>query len=327
MDIAIDVGHSTVKGLSGNGARTLFPSLITPAPAAVDLGEYGQAQTTLIDGTSYLVGEPARSYAAPLWGRNKGADEDTIRLILVAAARLGAVGDVQAAAGLPLSWYASQRGPLAAALTGRQATVILPGEAPQPIRISAVRVLPQGVAAAIAVLGHPVTESDAWLVVDVGYRTTDHVMISRAPGKAMAPDLAASGTIEIGMSVVARTVAAQVEKVRGVPVTSSEVEMAAGLMIRGQKIDLTAYRHRAAADLADRLARELQQRLGVRLDRIDGILLVGGGALALADALRTRLGVPVQVPPEPQWGNASGFLTALQPVPMVPPATPSATRG
>jgi len=215
MDIAIDVGHSTVKGLSGNGARTLFPSLITPAPAAVDLGEYGQAQTALIDGTSYLVGEPAQSYASPLWGRDKAADEDTIRLVLVAAARLGPVGDVRAAVGLPLSWYASQRRAAARALTGQQATVILPREDPRPIPITEVRVLPQGIAAAIAVLGHPVTESDAWLVVDVGYRTTDHVMISRAPGKAMAPDLAASGTIEIGMSVVARTVAAQIEKVRG----------------------------------------------------------------------------------------------------------------
>ncbi len=118
LRIAIDAGHGYTKALSASGRRTLFPSLICPAPATVDLGEFARREVVTIDGTPYLVGDAARRHATPLWSREKATDPDTLRLILIAAAQLGANGPVAFATGLPLSWYGSQRRAFRDALTG-----------------------------------------------------------------------------------------------------------------------------------------------------------------------------------------------------------------
>ena len=38
--IAIDVGHGYTKALAGGGQGVMFPSLITSAPPALDLGDF-----------------------------------------------------------------------------------------------------------------------------------------------------------------------------------------------------------------------------------------------------------------------------------------------
>ncbi len=83
IKIAIDAGHGYTKAFSQSGERVIFPSLIGPAPAGVDLGECARTETVTIDGSPYLVGQSAHSHATPLWSRDKAADPDTLRLILV----------------------------------------------------------------------------------------------------------------------------------------------------------------------------------------------------------------------------------------------------
>ncbi|PSR23246.1 MAG: hypothetical protein C7B45_03905 [Sulfobacillus acidophilus] len=99
MNVAVDVGHGFTKACSER-QRLFFPSLIAQAPAGVDLGEYAANETTQIDRVAYLVGDAARRHATPLWSRDKATDADTLRLVLVAAARLGATGPVTVATGL-----------------------------------------------------------------------------------------------------------------------------------------------------------------------------------------------------------------------------------
>ena len=67
VQCAIDAGHGYTKALALNGARLVFPSLICPPPAHVDLGEFAPSDAMMIDGPPFLVGKPARAHATPLW--------------------------------------------------------------------------------------------------------------------------------------------------------------------------------------------------------------------------------------------------------------------
>jgi len=309
--IAIDIGHGWTKVLTGAGARTRFPSLIAPAPAAVDLGEWSQSPVVRINQLPYLVGESARPYATPLWSRSKATDADTLRLLWVAMAHVGASGSVQIATGLPLAWFGTQRQAFRETLIGCHGTVQLPGEPPQDITIESAKILPQAVAGAIATWSHPVIAPDRALIIDIGYRTSDFLIVKRAPQAPLDIALDGSGTIEHGMSAIAESVVTQLENQWHVPFSLGEVESADTVSIHGERIDLVPLRAHARTLLAERLIQELALRLKGQWDRMDTMVLLGGGAVALREELEPRLPSTVQVPADPQWANVRGYLGAI----------------
>ncbi|NMP24461.1 ParM/StbA family protein [Sulfobacillus harzensis] len=307
LRIAVDAGHGYTKALGESGERVLFPSLIAPAPASVDLGEYAQVDTVWIDGQPYVIGEPARSYATPLWSRDKATDEDTLRLILVAAAELGAVGPVALATGLPLSWFGSQRRAFREALTGFGGVVQRAGQPPQRVWFESVMVLPQGVAAAGSLLAAPTMESGAYLVVDVGYRTTDYIVVEKSADGGLDYEPSAAGSLELGMHTVSQAVADEISSTHQVDYTPAEVEGRTHVVVRGQKLDVTQRAHEAREAVGRQIAKVLAERLGPQADKLLGIVAVGGGSDILPTAIPGTI-----VPPDPQWANAQGYLLALR---------------
>ncbi|PSR26593.1 MAG: hypothetical protein C7B46_19885 [Sulfobacillus benefaciens] len=306
MKIAIDAGHGFTKALAANGQRTLFPSLISPVPPSVDLGDFSRAETVTIDSIPYLVGAPARAHATPLWSRDKAADPDTLRLILVAAAQLGAIGSVTLATGLPLSWFGSQRRAFREALTGYGGLVQLPGQPAQRLWFESVRVLPQGVAAAVIALANPTYRPGPYVVVDIGYRTTEYlVVIKNADGK-LAYDATQAGSLETGTHAVGMALAAALEREYHVAFTAAEVESSDTVFIRGQAVSLASHRATAESAIAAQLHDQLTEVLDSRLDKTAGIVLVGGGSPLLADAFPGATVVP-----DGQWANAQAYLSAI----------------
>lgn len=306
MNVAVDAGHGYTKGLSVGGQRILFPSLIAPLPPFVDLADFGHSDIITIDDAPYLVGDAARTHATPLWSRDKAADTDTLRLILVAAAKLGSVGPIQLATGLPLSWFGSQRRSFRKALTGFGSVVQLPNHAPQRLWFESVRVLPQGVAAAAPVLSGADFEAGDYLVVDIGYRTTDYIVVTKAEDGSLDYEPSAAGSLEIGMHTVTQTIAQAITDQYQVSYSASEVESRPFVVVRGQKIDVTQRFHEARQVTAKRLAQELAAALGPQVDKLMGIVAVGGGSDILAAAIPGII-----VPEEPQWANVVGYLMAL----------------
>lgn len=304
--IAVDAGHGFTKALSADGRRNIFPSLICPAPPTVDLGEFTQSEMVIIDGRPFLVGEAARRYATPLWSREKATDPDTLRLILVAVAKLGASGPIALATGLPLAWFGIQRRRLREALTGYGATIQLPGQPAQRIWIESAVVLPQGVAAAGPVLATSEYESGEYLIVDVGYRTCDYLVVAKSPTGALAFEADSAGSIEHGMHTVSQTVAQALGEQYQVPFSPGEVEGVPSITVRGQKIDVTQ-RFRQARDAVGRqLVRRLAIDLDAKLEKLLGIVAVGGGSELLTSILPGAL-----IPSDPQWANALGYAAAL----------------
>lgn len=305
MMIAIDAGHGYTKGLSTRGARTVFPSLIAPAPAGMDLGEYASGDPVKIDGRSFLVGESARSHATPLWSREKATDADTLRLILVAATQLGAVGPVSLATGLPLSWFGPQRRALQEVLTGYGGTVQLPGQLAQRLWFESVKVLPQGVAAAVVVLADPSYRSGPYVVVDVGYRTTEYLLVRKNPDGKLSYESTHAGSIEIGTHAVAQKLAGGLERDYHLTFKPAEVESAESVFVLGQAVSLSVAREQAVMVVRQQIRDQLTETLDDRLLKAAGIMLVGGGSGLLSGAFTGAVVVP-----NGQWANAQAYLSA-----------------
>ncbi len=303
--IAIDAGHGFTKALAGD-AQMIFPSLICPAPATLDLGEFGATKPIQIDGRPYLVGEAARKHATPLWSRDKATDPDTLRLILVAAAQLGASGPIALATGLPLSWYGAQRRAFREALTGYGGHVQRSNQPPQRLWFESVIVLPQGLAAAVPVLAHGEHESGAYLIADVGYRTTDYLIVEKAAAGRIQYDAERAGSLPIGTGAITKTIVDAINQQYQVEYAAGEMENRPTVTVRGQSIDLTQRRREGQRAVAHQIVHALAHALGSEIDKLTGIVAVGGGSVLIAEVLPGIL-----IPADPQWANAQGYWNAL----------------
>lgn len=305
--VGIDAGHGYTKALRLNGQRVVFPSLICASPATVDLGEFStQNAPTLINDQPYLVGEAARRHATPLWERDKASDADTAHLILVAAAQLGLSGPVRLATGLPLSWWGEQRRAFRAALQGLDARLTVPNHPPTRLWLEEVLVLPQGVAAAGPILAQSSYQSGPYLVVDWGERTTDYIIVTKRPDGRLDFDPAAAGSLEIGCHAIGTAMAAQLTTQYQTPFQAAALESLEAVAVRGQRIDLTPFRHDVQQRVTRRLVRALHEALAHQLEQVLGIVAVGGGSSLLARALPA-----VVQPPDAQWANAVGYLESV----------------
>lgn len=208
------------------------------------------------------------------------------------------------AVGLPLAWYARERGPLAAALRGRPFRVARGAEAVTgwPDR---VMVVPQGLGAAVAALGPGDAPGD-YVVVDVGYRSIDYLVVRWAGGRAQA-DPTRAGSLELGMRAAFARAAAALEKETSIPWTAEDLPADGGdVTVRGQAVPVARWLAPATEALARQAHGAVAAALGPAFDRAT-VLLAGGGALALGTAWPG----PARVVPDPQWANAAGFLVLL----------------
>lgn len=295
--IAIDAGHGYTKGLSESGARVLFPSLICPAPTGPDLGKFGHSSVVKVNDSPYLIGDAARLSASSLFSRDKATDPLTLALTWAATAQVAGSGyhRTSLGVGLPLSWYAAQKDALASALKG---TVHVDESY---LVIESVAVFPQGIGALLAA---DLPSSGLVGLIDIGYRTVDYLIAEVTHG-APVPILDRAGTWSGGVHIAYQATAAAIEKQTGVHFEAHEMADRDSVTTRGQKIDLTSYRTSAFKALAGDLTRHLAAVWDGIGDKLDVVLLAGGGALALQPYLEFA---GQQVLSDSQWSNTSGYL-------------------
>ncbi|CAB1129490.1 ALP_N domain-containing protein [Candidatus Hydrogenisulfobacillus filiaventi] len=303
----MDLGHGWVKAMTGD-RRVLFPALMAPADTAAvaDWGDVDGDRPVLINGAPKWIGEPARWHdGAPLWSRDKAQDADSVEMVLVALAALQLAGPVRVAIGLPLGWWATHRAELAMAWKGRSAVVRWPGQEPLRPVIEDVLVLPQGIAAA-SLLATSTYPPGPWLVVDVGYRTTEYVLAIKEPSGQLRYNTSKAGSVELGMARVWTQVADELSREARAPFTAAEVEGRDEVFVRGRSWPLADRIARASENLTVHLRRSLAPILDDALLKARGVLLVGGGAGALAAHWPEAL-----LPADPQWANAEAYWAAL----------------
>lgn len=142
-------------------------------------------------------------------------------------------------------------------------------------------------------------------VIDIGGRTTDFVVVQ---DRAMLHR--SSGSLRCGMLDVAERVRGGLSVRFALEVVSDRVvdeAMTAGIVrLFGTRHDVSALVEAARGEVAETLRDEARRQLG-RGAELDRVLLVGGGAVALAEL--TKAWFPNQhTAPMPAFANARGML-------------------
>ena len=325
MRIAVDVGHSTVKAWSAGNRHVVFPARIVTAPVTMDLGQLssgGDAAFAIAEdggsSTAYWVGDRAVMLAAPLWSRDKAADPLTRALVYAALARMETGdGPVGLGLGLPLAWFRDGQEPLRAAFLGRRVTVAHNGRVHR-WTVAAVRVFPQGASAALAAFRRgSMQDPGLYVVVDVGYRTTEHVVVQVREGR-LSGRAEWSGMLDAGWSQVDEDAARRLSEERGVTVRAASLT-GHETVLYGHTVDLAPYRRPGLDALAARISQAVQANLGDEWTQLRGALVIGGAAEPVA----ARLGwspLPVQVPSQPVFANAQGYWDGVESM-VVPPVS------
>jgi hypothetical protein len=142
-------------------------------------------------------------------------------------------------------------------------------------------------------------------LVDIGYRTVDY-LVAQVRGGIPTPILDRSGTWQGGMHVAYTAMGQRLEKDTHVRFEAHELVEREAVTAQGRRILLEPHRTAAFQALAADLSRHLATVWDGVGDKLDTLLLAGGGALALATYL-AGLTAPTLLP-DSQWANAQGYL-------------------
>ena len=299
--VAVDVGYGYVKAVNGE-RKAVFPAAL--APVDEGLGDtLGKRETIRINGDAYVVGRAALDAGAiASWQTGEeGVRRDYPLLIGAALAALHAPpGSLDLLVGLPLASYTTDRQILRDAL--RDKTLKVNGTL---YHIADAQVFPQGVGAyAAAMEDEPDLRYRPVGVIDIGYRTTDYLIIRHDDHRRAQPIL--WGTADVGGQSVASS-CAQLLARQGVRVSLAQIERALetgqSLWLRGQEVPLPV--DTARAQVAAAIANAVQHAWREEMDTLAAIIVTGGAGAALADHFPWP---HVRVPKDPLFANARGYL-------------------
>jgi plasmid segregation protein ParM len=187
------------------------------------------------------------------------------------------------------------------------------GEVARYVEVGRCQVLPQALGAYVAALSADGSLARGrYGVVDVGFRTTDLVLLVPNADGVPVPDDARSGSVDAGIGLAYEAVRQQVERESGVLVDEGIVMAALRgdgvLRVRGAARDLRVPFGKGARSLAERVEAAVRRLWADQLEFLDALLLAGGGGAALLPAL----GLPGMRPVEGgMYANAEGFLRQM----------------
>lgn len=331
--VGVDVGYGFVKAVAADtGARVVYPSACLPARASGELarvlgGRGLEHRVSMMrDGQAaaeeWLVGDAALAAGASRTWDTEAKRRAGYEVLLLSALALtaGAAEEsetgVCAVLGLPLgTWLRrEERRALVHGLTGVGAWVSLGVSPVQRYKVQQVRVLPQGVGAYVAALRAPGGDRLAGRpvgVLDVGYRTTDYLLLLPGSEGVSVPSEERSGSVDVGIGQAVDAVRQEVARMVGLLPPEGLVDRAlrgGGVMyLRGEELDLRPSYMTACRELAARVGAAVQRAWGEQLDYLAAVLLSGGGGAALASYLTLPAICLVPSAEEAIWANAVGF--------------------
>jgi len=329
----VDVGYGYCKAVAPGGRKVVFPSLVAPDEGRKSFGLLGPASGKLnyqvkLTGSrirgSFAVGEAAmrKDMAVRAWDlKEQVAHQNTLVLLFTACALLGASGDVDLGIGLPLEVFVSARDQVRPWVEGVSCQIAVNDRPPVPLVIRRVSVFPQAGGAYL----HALLREDGQIrdrsllevgvgVIDVGYRTTDLLMLART-SEGMVPDADRCTTIDQGISAIYEYVWKVLQERIGEPVDIAWVERAflwnrGVLTFRGEPIDLEPDAEVAREALANQISARVKRLWGRAADLAGKMILTGGGGADLYPWLKRSLPGLV-LGEDPLFANALGYLAAM----------------
>jgi len=322
MSVGLDDGYAVTKLALADGRFVAVPSR----------ARLGRASVTRIDNAEQHVfeyetdeqcyavgdvdGEPTYFDGYPVSGLNRAIVQHALQ-----QANLGSYS-VHAVSGLPVASYYHKNGSRRDALLDQKRAslkrAVHPIDGRLPAAIAFHEVIPEALA---AWYDQVITESDDGVqlaserldapvaIVDIGGRTTDVVVVA-----GQAVQHTASGSVRCGLLDVKREVADGIRARFDLEVVSERCADQAvhhgRVRLFGEDHDVTELITRAQRQVIERLHAETQRQLGQGAE-LERVVFVGGGSVALADAIREWF--PNQAMAEhPAFANARGMLKYLR---------------
>ncbi len=310
--VGLDIGHSAVKIVVSSGGgrakRFIFPSVVAPAINISDETEARRAalETVRVDGKLLFIGETAAAQGrnANVTGLNADWTESSEHSALFLGAleklRIAGVEDLDTSlilVGLPAKQYANERISLRDTLKKHFAS-------------AEIKVLSQPVGPYNALMfteegwespSQSITE-ESWGVIEVGHFTTDFALIDR--GRWIEEMHDSSHGVRIAAESLSRSLAE-----RGIPISSLEaIEALKTKFIRNfdKRLDISHDVEKATDVLVSGIVDKAMALLGGRARTLDGVIIAGGGAPLVFDAIKAKW-PHAMLPDEPRYAVADGF--------------------
>jgi len=332
MRIAIDIGYGFVKAMNENGDIIRFPSIV-----ALDRSERmrnilksnGEDYSVSIwpageleNSRSYLIGDAAMVGGSGIrtWEEKAVENANLQILIATAASLLGNDDEIDLVVGLPLTYYRTQKDEVTSLLKKLDVSIIVDGYNRKRVKVNTVYVFPQGAgayyAACLSINGevkNPQLVNNPVGLIDIGYRTTDILVMSKGK-KGLMPREELSGGIDLGMKFAYQIVQSEIEEVVKKPIDLLAIEKAifweqSKLLHRGIEYSLSEYVQFANEELANQITAKVKIKWGDEIDSLSAVIIAGGGGEALTPYLRRSF--PTMITMErAAFANVEGFLAA-----------------
>jgi len=224
--------------------------------------------------------------------------------------------------GLPMSYYLQKKDELVNILQNIRAKVHY--DKPNTIstvHFSSVFCFPQGAGAYYsAILDENGNIKDVGLattsvgVIDVGYRTTDYLIMGKGKNGVVIKDALSGSLEEEGMNKAFQEIERMVSEKIGKNVGLIEIEKSvlwfgSKLDYKRDEIHLTEYEELAYTELAERIVSLLKIKWGDEADLLSAILITGGGGESLYPVFKKKF-EHAELQMNPSFANCKGYLGA-----------------
>lgn len=334
--ISTDLGYGFIKVIASNGKRAFFPSVVGRGNVhGLDLSNtFGERPNDLdnihlyINNENYYVGALAEKEAASttrIFDRERFNNIHTKILLNTAIQLVSDSDSIHLATGLPLDYYKSQSNHFRDSLIGTQPLTLwksgpLAGQEIK-ININNALVFPQGATALFAALinhegkfvyPHLMTEGNLIALIDIGYRTTDFIVVEIQADGSFAPISKLSGTVDEGVVNLHNGLHQAYKNQTGGSDLNQrylkQILKNGYLLYRGKKIDFNDTIHSIKESIIANIADRLKSVWSNEVDLFGSIFLAGGGGVLFEPEIQTHFGNRLELIHESQFANAIGAL-------------------
>jgi plasmid segregation protein ParM len=303
----IDVGHSGVKISLRHDKSIFFPSIAIPAVQIADSTERRRAEleTVTVNGSQWFFGQTALFQSGGKWASgltDNWIDQDSHTALLAGALKKVLQADCPTpslvALGLPVKLMKTYRKKLEAvakSVFGERTDVLI---VPQPVGAYSTITL--------NINGHPNDQCQmqevSWAVIDVGYYTTDIILMMEGRWVQVASDSLC------GMSHAAEHLQRLLaEKDIRIDLDMAEQGIRTGKVRHFGLVEVPKEAREAVAHTASTIIDGATRLLDQYVSRLDGVLVAGGGAEPIVEHGLGSLWPNVKLATNPRFAVAEGL--------------------
>lgn len=335
--VAIDLGYGFVKAISSTtGKRVVFPSLVGKG---YDLGIAGMFAEKHDDESNiyveynkndYFVGDLAKKESrtvSRIFEQERFGHLYT-KILLNTGIQLvteGKVDQINLSTGLPLDFYKAQRKDFQQSVLGLQPLVKwksgkLKGKELR-VNINNALVFPQGASAVFsALINHEgkftypelMDAGNLIALIDIGFRTTDYVVVEIQEDSSFVPKVKLSGTIDDGVINLHQQIKEYYKQATG-GADLNEFHMSRILKngyvtYKGERMDFREMIESSKNSIATNISDRLKAVWVEEADLFEAIFLAGGGGQLFEQSIQPHFANRIKVVKESQFANAIGYL-------------------